>query len=535
MAAFARQQSGFQTKFGVKYVAEGAVYLDGGRNAGLAEGQKLTVRRSDPDHPEGRVIAEIEVSSVASSSAACLIRSSNESIQAGDEAELSRQDTEVLRKVRAVEETRRYAQVITFTETNTLEQEARDNVPRPPLPEINRARGRIGFEYSAIRDADISRQTSAFGFVLRIDATRILGTYWNLSGYYRGRFSRQSNSQETLSDLIQRTYHLSLIYSNPSSAWVAGLGRLYLPWASSLGTIDGGYFGRRFGKKVTLGMFGGSSPDPTSWRYDRNRQLAGALFNVEYGSFESLRYSSTVGASITRIRWHPDRQFGFLESSLLYKRAVSLYYNLEADLIQPGAAKRARELKPTRSYFTLRLQPHRVISFDVSHNYFRDMPTFDTRLIATGLVDQLLFHGVSAGARLELPLRITPYASFGRSSKTGDAQDAWNQMYGLAIANLARTGIRADARYSKFDSPFGRGIYRSLSFTRSLGEGFRFEVQAGQQDFVSSFTPQNRARWINSSADWILHGHFFSGLGLTIYRAPGQGYNQWYVNFGYGF
>ena len=256
MTAFARQQSGFQTKFGIKYVAEGAVYLDGGRNAGLAEGQKLTVRRSDPDHPEGRVIAEIEVSSVASSSAACLIRSSNESIQAGDVAELSRQDTEVLRKVRAVEETRRYAQVITFTETNTLEQEARDmSRVRGYRRSIARG-GASDSSNSAIRDADISRQTSAFGFVLRIDATRIFGTYWNLSGYYRGRFSRQSNSQETLSDLIQRTYHFYLSYNNPSSHWTAGIGRLYLPSATSLGTIDGGYFGRRFGRRLTLGMFG---------------------------------------------------------------------------------------------------------------------------------------------------------------------------------------------------------------------------------------------------------------------------------------
>ena len=43
-----------RTPFRVKYVAEGAVYLDGGRNAGLSEGMKLTVRRDAGDLGGGR-------------------------------------------------------------------------------------------------------------------------------------------------------------------------------------------------------------------------------------------------------------------------------------------------------------------------------------------------------------------------------------------------------------------------------------------------------------------------------------------------
>jgi len=535
-SAAARQQAGFQTRFGIKYVAEGAVYLNAGRAAGLAEGQKLTVRRNDPQHPEGRAIAEIEVVSVASSSAACQIRTSTEAVQIGDEAQLSADDAEVLRKARAVEESRKYAQVIMFTEGDTLEQEARASVPRPRSPEINRVRGRIGFEYSAIRDSEIYRQTSSLGLILRIDATRILGTYWNLSGYYRGRLSRQSDSsQETLSDLIQRTYHLHLTYNNPGSHWVAGFGRLYLPWATSLGTMDGGYFGRRLGRRFTLGLFGGSSPDPTSWRYDRDRQLIGSFVNLEGGSFEAFRYSATVGAASGRIRWRPDREFGFLESNFLYKRYLSVYYNAEADILH--SADPAQQSGPalSRSFLTVRVQPHRRVSFDINHNYFRDVPTFDARLVGTGLVDRLLFHGLNAGVRLELPYGINPYASFGRSGKTGDTRNSWNQMFGIAVSDIIRTKIRADLRYSKFDSAFGHGRYRSISLTRPFGEGLRFEVQAGQQDFNSPLTAQNNAWWVNSNADWIFSGRYFFGGGFTLYNSPGQGYKQWYLNLGYGF
>src|SRR5262249_42605684 len=132
------------------------------------------------------------------------------------------------------------------------------------------------------------------GLVLRTDITRINGTYWNVSGYWRGRLSsRSTNAQPTLQDLINRTYHLSMTYDNPNSAWVAGFGPLYLPWASSLDTIDGGYFGRKLSPGATAGVFAGSTPDPTSWNYNPDRRMAGAFVNFEGGSFDTFHYTST--------------------------------------------------------------------------------------------------------------------------------------------------------------------------------------------------------------------------------------------------
>ena len=99
--------------------------------------------------------------------------------------------------------------------------------------------------------------SSDVGMVFRGDITRIGGTYWNLSGYWRGRLTKESAAtQQTLQNLINRTYHLNMTYDNPNSTLVAGFGRLYLPWAPSLDTIDGGYFGKRLSKGSVLGVFG---------------------------------------------------------------------------------------------------------------------------------------------------------------------------------------------------------------------------------------------------------------------------------------
>ena len=101
--------------FRVKYVTEGAAYLDGGRSAGLTEGMKLEVReiRSesgqslDPSHPGQQVVAELQVISVAESSAVTEIRLPQRDVKPGDYAFLSSQDTESLIAQRSLSATRK--------------------------------------------------------------------------------------------------------------------------------------------------------------------------------------------------------------------------------------------------------------------------------------------------------------------------------------------------------------------------------------------------------------------------------------------
>jgi len=450
---------------------------------------------------------------------------------------------EKLKILQSTQEIRKYPQVVSFTEGDPLDEEVRENLPRPPLPEVNRAHGRIGIDYGGLQQPGGGSGFSQVGFMLRIDATRLGGTYWNLSGYHRSRVhSRNGGTQvQTITDLVNRTYHFYLSYNNPSSRWVIGAGRLYIPWATSLSTIDGFYLGRRYGK-ATAGVFGGTSPDPSSWNYNPHRQTAGGFVNFEGGSFEDLRYTSTTGFAMTRISWHPDRQFAFFENGIFYKRYLSIYSDVEVDLLN-STVNTASGPQPTgqsgaalsRSFLTVRLQPHKVISFDLSENYYRGLPTFDTQLLPTGLLDKYLFQGVSGGFHLSLPYQLGIYSSVGRSDRTSDATPSWDYMLGATAANIRRTGIRADFRYSRFNSSFGEGRYGSLMLSRQIGESLRFDVQAGQQNIVSNLTSQTRARFLSGNADWFIGNHYFLGFSLEAYRGHTQDYNQWFITLGYRF
>jgi len=535
------QETPPRTVFQVRYVAAGALYIDGGREANLAEGFHLTIKRKAPGQAEmeARDLGEVAIVSVASNSAVCEIKSKTADFEVGDLAYLSPADSETVRILAASKESHKYAQVVSFTEGDPLDEEARKYVPRPPLPEVNRIRGMFAVEFTVTASHNVPAASSTEeGVVLKADMTRIGGSYWNLTGYYRGRLTTFGGNPgvQTLMDLINRTYTLGLYYNNPESNWLIGAGRLYIPWATSLNTIDGGYFARKLNKHVIAGMFAGTTPDPTAWNFDPNRQIAGALVNFDYGSFDSLKTTFTAGVAVSRIHWRPDRQFAFFETNILFKRGFSLYHDLEVDEFnnEPGITNPGGK-GVSRSFLTLRYQPVHFITFEASHNYFRLLPTFDTRLIATGLLQQYLFQGLSGGVRLELPLRVGVYTSLGRSSATSDTKPSLNVMYGVSWANILGTGLRADARYTRFDSSFGTGDYQMLSLSREITDRLRVEFELGQQNFRSAFTTAGRSRFGSFTLDWYLHRHYWLGAGWTLYRGGTQDYDQMFVNLGYRF
>jgi hypothetical protein len=543
-----RTQSDLTSSFKIKFVTPGAVYLEGGRNVGLAEGMKLVVRDDTikaPENPDGsdpRIIAELEVVSVAETSAVTEIKKSKRDLTVNDLAWLSQEDQASLVVQRTLSSTRKYPIVVSFTEGDPMDEEVRAAVPRPPLPSVNRVRGRIGLDYSGTTGSGFN--SSQLGLVVRSDITRIGGTYWNLSGYWRGRMNNSSSgSQQTIQDLINRTYTMNMTYDNPTSRWVAGFGRMYLPWATSLDTLDGGYFGDRINKTTVVGVFGGSTPDPTSWNYTPGRNIAGAFVNFTGGSYDRFHYFSTIGGAESTISGRFDRPFIFVENTLSYKRLVSFSSAVQADNPPGNAAVAAPGAGLARAFLTARFQPRERISFDANYNYLRDVPTYNSALVGTGLLDKYLFQGFSGGARVEVLKNIWVYTDLGTSSRTGDGKSSLNQMYGATLSNIWRTGLSADAHYSKFDSAFGGGSYQSLSLSRNLTEGAHIEVMLGRQLFSSvttgingvTTTSANNSKFINSLFDINFGAHYFFQGGFTVSRGNLQNYQQFNIGVGYRF
>jgi len=544
----AAQSTPPQNIFHVKYVTEGTVYLDAGRNMGLKEGMELAVVRLSSDSElteairfkDAPGIAGLRVLSVADTSAVCEVVNAKSDVHPGDVAYMSAQSIEQRTETQNEEEAKSYPVVITFTDGDPLDEEIRETkVPRvmgPPLE--NQFRGRVGFDYGGINESG-GISSNQVGFLVQADMRRIGGTYWNFTGYWRGRLTSTGSGSAatpiTLNDLINRTYHLGFYYESPVSAVTLGVGRLYLPWAPSLSTIDGAYFGRKIRRNVTMGLFGGSTPDPTSWSYNPNQRIFGTFVNYERGNFDGFRWISTAGFAITTIYWNLAREFGFFENTFSYGRSLSFYNSMQADLSRTTPDGKTYTTGVTQSFTTMRFQPVRRITFSLNHNYFRNLPTFDPALIGTGLLDQYLFQGLSGGVRVDIPWKTTVYTTIGKSKTSTDTSNSWNQLYGVTFGDVFRTGLRLDVHYSKFSSAFGAGNYKSVSVSKSLRDNLRLEVQGGLQLFNSPLTSNTNSTFITGLVDWNLGPRYFMEAAYTWNTGNTLNYQQWTTTFGYRF
>jgi hypothetical protein len=537
------------TVFHIKYISESSVYLDSGRNADLQEGMKLSVIEATPDgvandgvrfrgYPH---VAELKIVSVADSSAVCDVLSTNAELKIGQFAFLTPGSVEDRHLAQTAQEAQNYPVVVAFTDGDPIDQELRaskvEQINESPLGVM---RGRFGFSYGGINESGLN--SSQLGMMIETDMTHIGGSYWNFAGYWRGTLTTSSSAitntnTTTLTDLINRTYTLGFTYQNPYSPLTVGVGRLYLPWAPSLSTIDGGYFGRRLGRFITVGAFAGSTPNPTSWSYNPDQQIAGTFVNFESGDYDHLHFMSTEGIALTTISLRVARQFAFLENNLSWKRYLAFYNSMQVDAARTSPLPDGGS-NPTgisQSYTSFHVQPWRRVGFGINHNFYRQLPTFDPLLVGTGLLDKYLFQGFSGDVRVDLPAHVSVYASLGHSKATSDSSSSLNQAYGITLGNIAHTGLLLDAHYSKFNSSFGSGEYESVSISKSLSEKFRLQLIGGNQQFNSPFSTNTSAKFVNGVVDWNLGSRYFLEGNVGLYNGTTLNYTQWSTLLGYRF
>ncbi len=183
----------------------------------------------------------------------------------------------------------------------------------------------------------------------------------------------------------------------------------------------------------------------------------------------------------------------------------------------------------------MRFSPISLLTFDLNHNYLRNLPTFDPALISTGLLDQFLFQGLSGGVTVSLPYRISVSTDVGRSKSSTDTANSWNQMYGLTFGEIRNTGLHLDLRYTKFNSSFGQGNYEFVSLSRSITERLHLAVQGGTQHLVSSFSADTNTRFVTGTADWAIGSRYFLEGLYTWNTGTNMSYRQMDLTFGYRF
>src|SRR4051794_17341334 len=121
-AASPSQTAPVQTEFHVKYVSGTNVYIDAGRDAGLAEGTKIVLKQAPAKADDNDaavqpgVIAKLTVISVASTSAVCQVDETTRDLAVGDVLSLPETELEQMVAKNAISNTRVYPMVVSFSE-----------------------------------------------------------------------------------------------------------------------------------------------------------------------------------------------------------------------------------------------------------------------------------------------------------------------------------------------------------------------------------------------------------------------------------
>jgi len=103
------------------------------------------------------------------------------------------------------------------------------------------------------------------------------------------------------------------------------------------------------------------------------------------------------------------------------------------------------------------------------------------------------------------------------------------------MANIWKTGLQADVRFSKFDSSFAAGTYRTVTLSRDLGERFTLNLQGGSYIYNSQLAANSNSKFINLLCDTNIGAKFFLESAFTGERGGNLNYNQWTTTFGYRF
>ncbi len=487
----------------VRYLSADAVYLDGGRSAGLAEGQRLRVMRGMV------VVAELEVTFVAEHSASCRIVTSSGTIEAG------------LRAVRVDAPAAETTPEITVT----------DETPRPvasgvpAAADVPWAQLHGGMSAGWMHFADATEADTATGLLgtatasasrdltettarVDLDARGIAGGAgaFRLRGRLRGDTRTGTRGvilEESSRD--DRLYEAAFRWEPPAGRFRGEIGRLSgaLPW--SRGILDGAMGEARLGTDWRLGAFAGRAAD-AGW-------FAGGSDETRTGAF--VRLVPDGGA-------RSDAALAFVHESAVDRLGLDgrtggdgWWAAVRAELESADPGTRLTDVAAD-----LRWQASPEATFALSYDRQRTSLVLDAPVTFEEALREQLRQGLRAGLEIASPGGFGFSASgAARLDDGADSELAWSLGGGVRHGNLLGLQLGADAVYAT--NPLTRSLLVTVRASHGFGGGHVLEAGYGRsmQELRDDRDAVRRTNeWLRLGGHAVLGRGFFARLELELSR-----------------
>ncbi len=515
----------------VTYVAGSSVYIDAGRDQGVAVGDTVSVVRG------GAVVAVLRVSYVSTSKASCDTLRVTSMPEPGDSvrytARAAAPDSTGASPAAGAPGSGATAPSWSGpggtpgTAPSDSSAASRSTPPRAPARTTgSRAfRGRAGVGWIHISGGSGAPGYSQPSVSLRLDGSAAGGAPLDFSADVRSHRTYQGGT----ADGETRVYRLEASVRDGSAHRRFTVGRQPLPIASSAGLFDGA-LAQVDGTRVSAGLYSGLEPAATDYGFSTEIVQTGLFLQLRNPGGRVRRWTGSLGFADSRDHGHTSRDFFSAQLFYLDRRLlVSAAQEVDAN----GGWKRGLGeplLSPTSTFVTARAALTQRVSLDAGYDNRRNVRLYRDRDTPETAFDDRYREGTWFGASVD-PAPFLRLGATGRvnSGGTGGSARSWSgtaEAYRLtslhAIVRLRSTRVDSDAQ---------TGWLHSGTLEVNPWAGVRLSGTLGTQHFtdVASGTP-SRLDWQGLDADlglarrWYLllsaeHDHGSSDNRLQTYTS----------------
>jgi hypothetical protein len=437
----------------VTYISGSNIYVDAGREKGLAAGDTLTILRGSIRLGRSVVIA------VSSNSSASQALPPADSVAVGDSA--------IVFKIVPLQPVQ--PAVARFAPGVRGAGPGADGMI---------VHGRVGIQYAGAGALDSRLDFSQPSVLVRLDLSRMPGGL-SFSLYARSSYDlaqRSSFSSES-GRWGLRLFDMALAYDNPAAWYGFGVGRLTSRYVGGLGAFDGGQFFVRQGN-LSAGFVLGFQPDYHTSQIQTEQQKMAGFVNYAWGGDVFRSNNSTIAYGQQLFRGKLDRDFLYLQNTVNLGSALFLYQSSEIDLHDMKDSIRSGAFRLTNTFVTLSYMPVSWLTanagYDATRNFllFESMKTFPDTLI-----DRELQQGFRMGASIRLPLRMSISATANFRLQSAGGRPARTFGSSFRMGDIGGSEVNVGAQYLKIQGLYTDGDDMSVDIDRWITEAIYLSVR----------------------------------------------------------
>ena len=476
-----------------------ALYIDLGREDGLTGGDTLAVSRA------GVAVGRMIVTSTARRASACRALGPISALRVGDRV-----------TARVVSST----QPPTGGEADPVPSDGPGRRRTTGLEPANRLRGRI-FLSSLLSD-DLTGSGLDFAqpaLYSRVTLDRIAGTPVALSARRaRGSEGRRAarGGDPCRGGGADRGYELVLESDGAARPSAAALGRFTPDRPRGIGLIDG--LMRRFKARagLSVGVVGGTRPDPVDTAFRSGVTALGLVTDYErpVGEKGSATLSGALVGSYAG--GEVDREYVYVEGDYNDGGRFFSSNSIELDVNRGWRGEGGgAPLTLTGAFLTARYRLRTGLTARASYDTRRAVRSLDNRAVPDSLFDDAFRRGFHAGAAWSASPRIHLSGGFGVRVRAGAA----NTLSGTGSVRLRQfpvAGVTTTARIALFRSMLGRGYRPTISAGLSPIHGLALNLRGGDTIYETS-TGTEHNPWIGTFANYRLSRRHYLSASFTGY------------------